>query len=275
MKSGYPLLAHGSKGEYVKILQALLQSQGFFDGEIGGNFLSKTLQAVQYFQQTHLGPDGQFLEVDGEVGDDTWWALQNPSGEPQRSGIDPRIPEGISEARVKLLTVALQEHAAGVKEIPDGSNWGGGVTKYLQDIGPAPWCCYFYSWVFQQSEGTYPLGTRHGHCLTFWKAAKLVGKAFDKKSYVPIPGDAFIMLYRSHKGTLTGSGHIGFVLSVSPDGKSFNTIEGNAGNRVKVGTRQVSQSTLEGFINLHDMNKEFTRRLLTASSMDSSLSGTR
>ena len=271
----YPTLKYGDKGNDVKVLQAILQSQGFFDGEIAGNFLSKTLQSLQYFQQTHQGPDGQFLEVDGVVGPNTWWALENPVGDAQRSFIDPRIPDGICEARQNLLSTALNEHKIGVTELPGGSNWGDGVTKYLEGIGPAPWCCYFYSWVYHQVHAAYPLDARHGHCLTFWKAAKKFEKAHDRKVYVPIPGDAFVMLYRSNKGTLTGSGHIGFVLSVSPDGKAFNTIEGNAGDRVKVGTRYMSQSTLEGFINLHDMNKDFERVLLPAGTLNSSLSSTR
>lgn len=271
----YPILRHGDRGTNVRILQAMLQSQGFFDGETNGNFLSKTLAAVQYFQQTHLGPDGKFLEVDGIVGPNTWWALENPVGAPQRSFIDPRIPDGISEARQKLLSIALNEHRLGVKESPLGSNWGDGVTKYLEGIGPAPWCCYFYSWVYKQVHNEWPLDARHGHCLTFWKAAKKFDKAHDKDVYVPIPGDAFLMLYRGNKGTLTGSGHIGFVLSVAPDGKAFNTIEGNTGDRVKVGTRFMSQSTLEGFINLHDMNKDFERVLLPAGALNSSLASTR
>lgn len=271
----YPTLKYGDSGNDVKVLQAILQSQGFFAGAIEGNFRSKTLQSVQYFQQTHQGPDGKFLQVDGEVGPNTWWALENPVGETQRSFIDPRIPDGISEERQKLLSVALNEHRLGVQEAPLGSNWGDGVTKYLEGVGPAPWCCYFYSWCFLQAQGAYPLDFRHGHCLTFWHAAKKIEKAHDKKVYVPIPGDAFLMLYRGNKGTLTGSGHIGFVLSVAPDGKAFNSIEGNAGDRVKVGTRYTEQSSLEGFINLHDMKKEFERVLLPAGALNSSLSSTR
>ena len=139
-----PTLKYGDTGDDVKILQTILQSQGFFDGKTGGNFLSKTLRAVKYFQQTHIGRDGKFLDVDGIVGPNTWWALENPSGEGQRNFIDARIPKGLTSIRQDILGTALHEHAIGVREVPDGSNWGDGVTKYLTGIGPAPWCCFYY-----------------------------------------------------------------------------------------------------------------------------------
>jgi peptidoglycan hydrolase-like protein with peptidoglycan-binding domain len=69
------------------VLQSLLQSQGYFAASVLGHFQEKTRQAVIYFQQTHRGPDSQPLEVDGKVGDDTWWALYHPSGAPQKSNI--------------------------------------------------------------------------------------------------------------------------------------------------------------------------------------------
>lgn len=49
---------------------------------------------VLYFQITHLGEDGEWLDVDGIVGKGTWWALQNATGEPQQSFFEPIIPEG-------------------------------------------------------------------------------------------------------------------------------------------------------------------------------------
>ncbi|MGD8523411.1 MAG: peptidoglycan-binding protein [Desulfobacterales bacterium] len=83
-------LKFGDKGEDVRTLQRILHEQGFFHWYVGGNFLKRTKQAVIYFHETHLGPDGEFLETDGIVGDNTWWALENPSGEAQRSYIPGR-----------------------------------------------------------------------------------------------------------------------------------------------------------------------------------------
>jgi hypothetical protein len=44
-------------------------------------------------------------------------------------------------------SIARAEHQAGVHEDPDGSNWGDGVIKYLEEGGsPADfWCCFFWS----------------------------------------------------------------------------------------------------------------------------------
>ena len=60
-----------------------------------------------------------------------------------------------------------------------------------------------------------------------------------QSEFSPVPGDAFVMLYQD------GTGHIGFVLRVvKANATAFNTLEGNCGNRVKVGCRQMDQSIL-------------------------------
>lgn len=270
-----PILKYGDKGHDVQVLQSLLQSRGFFNAATQGNFLNKTKAAVVYWQQTHLGPDGKFLDVDGVVGADTWWSLYNPVGAPQKSNIKSIIPNGLSESRVKFLQSCVAEHQAGVAESPLGSNWGDGVTKYLEGIGPAFWCCFFVSWNFKNAFGKYPLDKRFGSCIDFWRTAKKAGRAFDKNTYQPIPGDIFIMLYRNGSGALTGQGHTGVVLAVNNGSTAFNTIEGNAGDRVKVGTRYVSQSTLVGYINMFDGERNFDHFLIEADKVDSSVAGTR
>jgi hypothetical protein len=55
----HPLLKFGDAGDEVKVLQTLLQSQGYFAAVVGGHFQNQTRQAVVYFQQTHLGRDGE------------------------------------------------------------------------------------------------------------------------------------------------------------------------------------------------------------------------
>jgi hypothetical protein len=270
-----PVLKHGDKGHDVQVLQALLQSRGFFNGVTQGNFLNKTRDSVAYWQQTHLGPDGRFLDVDGIVGPDTWWSLYNPVGAPQKSNIKGVIPGGLSDDRTKFLQTCLAEHTAGVAESPMGSNWGDGVTKYLTGIGPAFWCCFYVSWCYHNTFGKYPLDKRFGSCIDFWRTAKKAGRAFDKNTYQPIPGDIFIMLFRNGKGHLTGQGHTGTVLAVNNGSTAFNTLEGNAGDRVKVGMRSVGQSTLVGYINLFDGDRSFDRFLLDAEKADNSVAGTR
>lgn len=250
----HEILRHGSRDPKntkgpVHLWQSLMQSQGFYTGRVDGYFGSRTTAATRYFQMTHLDSSGEPLDVDGVVGKQTWWAGYNPSGAAQKSNIQPKTPTGLTAARRKVLAIAQREHALGTHEDPDGSNWGDGVTKILDGVGPNPWCCFFVWWVWSQAHGSYLWGKRHGHVQTVWRIAKANGVAQPKEKYTPLPGDFFVMLYKNSHGNFTGSGHIGFVLSVSPDGESFNTIEGNAGNRVKVGTRSMSQSSLVGFIN--------------------------
>ena len=267
-----PLLKHGSRDPKgvqgpVCLWQSLMQSQGFYTGRVDGYFGSRITAGTRYFQMTHLDSEGEPLEVDGLVGKETWWAGNNPSGEAQKSHIKPKTPTGINAERRKVLAIAQREHENGTHEIPDGSNWGDGVTKILEGVGPNPWCCFFVWWVWKEATGAYLWGKRHGHVQTAWRVAKANGIAHAADKYTPIPGDFFVMLYKNSHGNYTGSGHIGFVLSVAPDGKSFNTIEGNTSNRVKVGTRQVSQSSLMGFINPYDdeeMDNAFEKVLLKA-----------
>lgn len=259
------------RGEEVRVLQEKLSQQGFFRGAIKGNFLEQTRAAVLYFQQTHLGPDGKPLDVDGVVGDDTWWALDNPSGPAQRSNLHPEIPAGLTPLRVRQLEIALAEHRAGIREKPDGSNWGP-VQKYLTGT-PCPWCCYFWSWCNHQLQGRYDLGARYGSVASAWKKAGTLGMAREKGAYQPIPGDAFVMLHRNSRGQRTGTGHIGFVVRVEERGgraTAINTVEGNCGNRVKVGRRDLSSPDIVGFINpfpAHEQPTGFARGLVRASSV--------
>ena len=266
------MLKHGSRDPHVKLWQSLLRSQGCYNGRIDGFFGSQTTSGTRYFQMTHLDPDGVFLEVDGLVGPKTWWAGENPSGDAQRSHIQPRIPDGLPAARKKLLIVALQAHADGVCEQPDGSNWGGGVTKILEGEDPAIWDSYFIWWCWKVAFGQVLWGKRQEQCTAAWKVAKAQGMALTKKKYSPIPGDFFVMLYKNQHGNYTGSGHSGIILSVAPDNETFNTIEGNVGNRVKVGIRHLSQPCLVGFINPYGDDTEditYDKVLLTGAATSS------
>jgi hypothetical protein len=247
-----PRLGLGSKDSAVAELVSILRAQGFWS-EAGtpATFDAEVERCVSDFQMTHLGPKGRPLASDGVVGDDTWWALANASGPAQHSGIRAAVPKGLQPLRTKLLEVALAEHAKGVKEQPDGSNRGPDVDRYLPDFqrtkpeGPA-WCCFFYSWVAHEALGSWPLGKREGSCMAARELADGANlwipkhQAAERKR--PFPGDAFVM----DKGS--GRGHIGYVLRVSEDGEQINTLEGNCGNRVKLGLREVADPQLAGYI---------------------------
>lgn len=240
-------LSIGSSGPAVQRLQELLAAQGFYAGKIDGDFGAQTEHAVVQFQFSHIGPDKKQLQGDGEVGPATLWALNNPSGPAQRSGIISEIPSGLAEPRRKILGIALREHKAGTREIPDGSNRGDGVDKIISGFGPAPWCALFVSYCTKEATGEYPLGVRQAHVATYWERAKKAGFAHKVGTYKPVPGDAFVFVHAN------GTGHIGFVLAVeeSSPNTDFNTLEGNCGNRVKCGLRSPKERDFAGFINIH------------------------
>jgi hypothetical protein len=245
-------LVLGSKDPAVAELLTILRAQGYWpSAETPSSFTAEVERHVHDFQMTHLGRNGRALDSDGAVGDDTWWALTNPSGPAQQSSIRTGVPKGLQPQRTKILEVALAEHAKGVKEEPDGSNRGPDVDRYLPDFmrarppGPA-WCCFFYSWVMNAALGKYPLGKREGGCKAARELAgnlKLWIPKFQAQAQKrPFPGDAFLM----DKGG--DHGHIGLVLRVSADGSRINTLEGNCGNRVKLGLRDVGDPQIAGFI---------------------------
>lgn len=250
------LLSYGKRGEDVKEVQEILQAEGCFDGTPMGNYLSLTRDAVKYFQNTHIGEDGKPLEVDGKVGPLTWWALHNPNGDAQRNFIPtlakPAAPAG---PRAKIVAFLYALHAKGVAEIPNGSNYGDGVTAIVNACGfkyGIAWCMALVSYAFKQVTGSGPLGAMHVSCYQFWNKAMDEGKAHLKAGYTPIPGDIAIYSYGRvySNGKFYSNGHALVVVRVSESGKSFNAIEGNAGNRLKHSIRNESEGTLVGYVNL-------------------------
>jgi len=254
----------GDKGLPVSNLQIKLKSQGFLDGPPSGIFDAETYSAVRYFQATHLGPDGKFLETDGIVGPATQWALDNPSGVSQSSGLSPKIPAGLTVKRDAVLHVAEKEHAAKVRAEPDGSNWGDGIIKYGRRPGWA-WCALFTTWVWRQAgvidfkePGTYYLLQRATKAGWFY--------SLNSDDYrARIPGNALLWQHGNR------TGHVSIIARVSESGDKFNTFGGNEGNRVKFGVRDMNSRDLAGFINPFgddEQPKDFERGLVESNKVE-------
>jgi hypothetical protein len=243
----YPILKKGNKNEYVGILQGQLASQGFYQGGIDNDFGSRTESALNYFQQTHLDSKKNPLKVTGIVDKDTWWALFNPHTiENKISKSNKLIPNNLSSERQKTLTVAETEFRKPVKEIPDGSNWGPDVKKYLQfcGLGPNPWCLAFIQWVIYNALGFLPWKSKTAHVATFYNLCKKLGMAHSVASgYKPKPGDLFIIIHGDD------TGHIGIIARVGVGSTQLNVIEGNSSNRVALRTRTVGDNSHVGYVN--------------------------
>ncbi|MDZ7581788.1 MAG: peptidoglycan-binding domain-containing protein [Deltaproteobacteria bacterium] len=261
-------LRFGAKGPEVADLVNLLTSRGCAPRPPVTSSAPKFGRAIEnmvlYFQMTHQGPDAKWLAVDGVVGKDTWWALKNATGGAQRSFLEAGIPQGIVGQRRSVLDTAVREH--GVREDADRPNRGEEVDKYLpaevaasaSKPGP-PWCCYFVSWVIKEVFGRHLLGQPVASVHSAWQHARRL-KRWEPKGQErePTPGDAFVLLHKDpRQGWCTG--HIGFVLQVAGDGRSYNTVEGNCGNRVKIGRRNMDDPLLRGFVNIIGDHPEFTR----------------
>lgn len=219
----------------VSHLQHLLSAQGYFRDNIpaDGIFEDITHDNVVLFQLQHIDRDGLPLEPDGVVGDKTWWALQNPSGLAQRNHFQPVIPLNLTPARQQLLKIIYTEHAKPVFEVPDGSNRSREIDEYWGQTGVIglPWCCAFVSWALNELLGTLPIeGKHHLGVQKMWRAAKRSGM----ETMTPKPGDIFIQIKSG------GTGHTGFVVGISDDEKSIYTGEGNCGNRLKIGKRNIT-----------------------------------
>jgi peptidoglycan hydrolase-like protein with peptidoglycan-binding domain len=228
--TGRPTLRRGDKGALVSEVQRILNQMGYADVPSNGTFDEATLKAVELFQLQHVDERGLPLGADGVIGKNTWWALLNPSGDAQTSGLATPKVAGLTPTRTKLLQILDAEHARPVFEKPDGSNRSPDIDRYFGKTGVhgAPWCCAFVSWALHEALAKLPVGGKHHLGVQMmWVAAKELG--FETRE--PKPGDVFIQIKSG------GTGHTGFVVGLSTDGNTVFTCEGNCGNRLKYGQR--------------------------------------
>ena len=249
----------GDNGVEVEQLQTILKNQGWYlDGLVDGDFGPITEKALLKFQFSHIGPNGVYLITSGVVDENTLWALQNPSGDAQKSFIEATIPKNLPPFRTRQLEVPLLYWQSNVHEIPDGANSGDGVDRFIEGYGPVPWCMLFVARCDLEANGQYALGRREASTFRCYQRSKELGIFKPKEKYSPIPGDWALFQYRNSDGSFKGTGHISFVMRVSQNRDLIQTIGGNESNRVKVGTRPISTSSLIGFVNIfNDFSYDF------------------
>ncbi|MES2794600.1 MAG: CHAP domain-containing protein [Bacteroidota bacterium] len=224
------VLKKGSTGPKVSELQLILQELGY-DVKIDGEYGTGTYNAIRTFQAKHLDKHGKPLEVDGQVGDITWWALTNPR--PIITIFDttydimPDISFGGTGIGRAALQIAINEIKAGAREM-GGNNMGPFCKKYLAPAGLGEgfsWCAAFVSWCFLQASG----GDKASMPFKYNAGARNVYNQFKAKNwahtdpnYIPKPGD-IVAWWRVSQAS--GKGHIGIVHHYE-DGFLY-TIEGN------------------------------------------------
>ena len=224
------LLKRGHSGPAITELQKMLRELDY-DLPVSGIFDTATYNAVRNFQSRHLDKHNMPLEVDGKVGDLSFWALTHPRGKVLTGAIDfskmPANAAGGSLTGRAALKVAIDELNAGAGE-EGGNNMGRWVRKYLQPAGLPEgnsWCAGFVSWCFLQAVGgemrsmpfIYSAGARN-----IFNQLKQKGFVYDASAEQPFAGD-IVTWWRV--STTSGFGHIGIVHHFS-DGFLY-TIEGN------------------------------------------------
>lgn len=173
------------------------------------------------------------------------------------------MPELPTKQR-RIVEVALAER--GNKEVPPRSNRGHRIDTYrpawkqveldkadavarvqgkAATVGD-PWCSWFATWVWLNALGTHPLGRQIGGCYDLALEAQRRGlwialpedRAGVNLLVAAYPGAAFVMLDKPLTAGRS-NGHTGLVSGVSMDGWSVSSVEGNSGDGVREGVRDL------------------------------------
>lgn len=223
-------IRQGQAGPEVGALQQQLVEAGYAIAveEAGAqSFGASTLAAVEDFQARHVDAQHNALTVDGVVGPSTAWALEHPGG---LGGVNAFIAAGwrqtpdLEAPGVKeVLSAAIAE--IGTKEVPDGSNAGPRVDLYQAPEHGLPWCAAFVCWAWAKPPAGRPFPRKLG-VFSLYEDFKAAGHLV-AAGELPRPGDVFLILRAQ------GHGHCGLVVSVTDDGLSICTCEGNASKAVR------------------------------------------
>jgi hypothetical protein len=235
----------GIEGEDVKALQRVLNAKGFNTGEVDGEFGSQTETAVKNFQKV------SGIDVDGEVGPQTWAALGGK--------FENKPP---SDIRAKLADFAEQEAAK--KLVWKGPN--SEAEKYLKpfrepmfelkQIVKEPvfynWCAAFVTYCCRDVDIEIP-DIPEGFWATMalvesWKFwAKKNGYWYLKGSITPQRGDIVVFDWQRNNSQLD---HIGIVRRYTPGSSEIQTSEGNHSDDNISGNFTQNMANVAGFIRI-------------------------
>lgn len=146
-------LKYESSGTQVKKVQTRLKELGYYEGNISGNFLGHTRNAVKAFQKQNA------LDVDGVVGENTWNALFNdkdvrgPEDEPKPTPEPTPVPFAITvDVNNQVTTVYGRDENGDYTVVVRQMLCSTGTRSYPSDVGEwtlsgrtARWC-YFPKW---------------------------------------------------------------------------------------------------------------------------------
>lgn len=154
---------------------------------------------------------------------------------PHAKGKSPK--GGTTREKKVARLLALARKQVGIKEKGDN------VTKFGAWYGAngVAWCATFVSWCFAKAGVPLP-DLQKDSSKTGFAYVKYGADALKEKGMLhakPKAGD--IVLYSDN------GGHTGIVTSVSADGKTYKTIEGNASDQVLKATHKMGDRSVYGF----------------------------
>jgi len=133
----------------------------------------------------------------------------------------------VSTLSLSALGFAQQALLGGVRGGQPARFQGPEVTAYLTDVGiayPAAWCAAFVYSMFEQAVAADSTGIAINPCPRTAGALRMYELApLRSRRPLPAPGDLFVIVH-----TDGIHGHTGFVESVTPDGQTITSIEGDS-----------------------------------------------